>query len=191
MPSDVGPGPDLLLLAVRYVGGELSSDECEALESRLGNDQTAREAVAEAVELAGALALLRPHDSLVLPLRRARPLRRWMGAAAACLALALGAGLLARRPVETPSAPPQAAAAPSPSDRVALAWSGLRQTGEVDLVSHTELLAWLDDSGMPPAADVLTPGSGESGDDSLSSWLVEAAQLRERAKPAAAGPREN
>ena len=49
MSSD--PCSELLLLAVRYVDDELSSDEMAAFESRLAQDQAAREAVALAVEV--------------------------------------------------------------------------------------------------------------------------------------------
>ena len=48
---------DLPWLAFRYVAGELAGDEAAAFERRLDTDQGAREAVAEVVELSGAVAL--------------------------------------------------------------------------------------------------------------------------------------
>ena len=42
---------DLNWLAFRYVAGEMSGDECAEFETRLADDQAAREAVASAVEL--------------------------------------------------------------------------------------------------------------------------------------------
>src|SRR5882757_3443521 len=81
------PDPDLLLRALRYVTGELGSDEEAAFERRLDEDQGAREAVAEAVALAGAIAALKPTDNSVPTIRRRRLLPAVVGlAAAACLA---------------------------------------------------------------------------------------------------------
>ena len=89
MPSD------LLLLAVRYISNELPDDELAAFEGLLADDQAAREAVAEAVELTVAVSRL-PATSLdLLPMRPKRrvfsPIR--LGLAAACLALAVGLAL--------------------------------------------------------------------------------------------------
>src|SRR5829696_4730221 len=93
MTSD--PRGDRLLLAVRYISGEMEPGEVAAFEDRLAHDQEAREAVAEAVELAGAFAHLSPPGAEVLPLR-GRLWRTWprvaAGVAAACLVLALGVG---------------------------------------------------------------------------------------------------
>ncbi len=49
---------DLAWLAFVYVSGELTHAEAEAFERRLAQDQAAREAVAEAVALIGAVAAL-------------------------------------------------------------------------------------------------------------------------------------
>ena len=61
--SRARPDSDLSWLAFRYVAGEMDRDEAEAFESRLDQDQSAREAVAEAVALAGAIARLEPATS--------------------------------------------------------------------------------------------------------------------------------
>ncbi len=156
MPSDLD------LLAVRYVANDLPDDELAAFESRLADDQAAREAVAAAVELTLAVAQL-PATSLErLPFRpRPRvcvfPLGR-VGLAAACLALAVGLALqygwrTERNPVDVP-----VVASSNPPEAVAIAWSGLRQSGELDLVSHSELLAWLDEPIALASADPQAPG---------------------------------
>lgn len=54
--------PELDWLAFRYVAGEMTDAETLAWEERLATDQTAREAVAAAVELYQAVSQL-PHDA--------------------------------------------------------------------------------------------------------------------------------
>src|SRR5215210_2724211 len=96
MPLPTDPQSDLPWLASRYVAGELAGDEAAAFERRLDADQGAREAVAEAVELTGAVALLASDVLAFGPggRRRRDPIRQalgWMTAgAAACLATVLG-----------------------------------------------------------------------------------------------------
>src|SRR5262245_42977042 len=83
-------GTDLSWPAFRYVAGEMACDEVEAFERRLDEDQGAREAVAQAVELAGAIAALPPDADGSLPFRRRPAVRTFLAvtsmAAAACLA---------------------------------------------------------------------------------------------------------
>ena len=79
---DPGPGPwhdrgeprvpPLTALALLYAGGELDEDEAAAFEKRLGEDQAAREALAQAVNLARSLAGHKPPD----PAYRAEVRRR-------------------------------------------------------------------------------------------------------------------
>jgi hypothetical protein len=182
---------DLFLLAVRYIAGELPDDELAAFESRLEHDQAAREAVAQAVELAGAVARLPAATPDLLP--TIPPRKRWQRvgalAAAACLAVAAGVVLRPRHePHPSPAIP--SAGAPAPAESVVLAWSGLRQSGEIDLVSHSELLAWLDEPAGPPLADVLVPEPGGTEEEGLPLWLLEATSLREPS-PREGGAREN
>lgn len=187
-----------LLLAIRYIDGELSGDEHSAFENRLAQDQGAREAVAEAVELSLCVARLSDASCDVRPLARVRrsgiQIHWKVLAAAACLFLALGLALLAgRRPLPVPSQV-HVAAVPGRSAEVAIAWSGLRQTGEVDLISRTELLAWLDDSSASPSSDLVGPGvsEGEGGEDgSLSPWLLEVTRLHQPSSPTRSGLGEN
>ncbi|WP_406700642.1 transposase [Singulisphaera sp. Ch08] len=189
MPSD------LLLLAVRYISNELSDDEMAAFERLLADDQSAREAVAEAVELTLVVAQLPATTPDLLPLRAKRRLYRPMrlGLAAACLGAVVGLTFQYGRFADpNPAVDPSIANAnPNPPEAVAIAWSGLRQTGEIDLVSHTELLAWLDEPIASPSADLPSVGASALEDELLPRWLLEAASLRETPETSGAGTREN
>jgi hypothetical protein len=71
-PSDQS---DLLLLAFRYVSGELPAQEAATFEERLAGDQDACEALADAVELCEVVAI-GAADSVMAPARSSRPSRR-------------------------------------------------------------------------------------------------------------------
>src|SRR5690606_22872574 len=102
---------DLAWLAFRYVAGELDEAEASAFELRLEHDLSACEAVAEAVELAGAVALLRPDETPGGP-RRIRAIRVLVYLAP----LAAAAGLLAiLSPFGDRSDQPDVADQPSPN----------------------------------------------------------------------------
>lgn len=196
MPSD------LLMLAVRYLSNELPDDELAAFEDLLECDQAAREAVADAVAL--SLAVSRLPQSMgperVLPLHRRRvgPGKVVALAAAACLLIALGLALtlgrgrgggdaeLAVVPVESSPAPPES---------VALAWSGLLESEDLELTAQNELPAWLDEPISLAAATAVGDGgltaSSTRDDELLPCWLVEAASLGESAALPGTGPREN
>lgn len=187
MPSD------LLLLAVRYVANELPDDETAAFENRLADDQAAREAVAEAVELTLIVSQL-PATSLdVLPIRAKR--RHFsvirLGLSAACLVLAAGLALQYAQVAEPTPAKDQAEISTNPPAAVAIAWSGLRQSGEIDLVSHSELLAWLDEPMASTSSEQQPLGASVLEDDLLPHWLLEAASLRDTPGITGAGTREN
>ncbi len=100
-------GDDLLWLAVQYRLGELSANEAAAFETRLLDDQLAREALSQAVELTLACRLaeaeielesLQPTATALHPLTPAptndavwmRPVGWASLAAAACLAVLIG-----------------------------------------------------------------------------------------------------
>lgn len=182
---------DLLLAAVRYYLDDLSDVERQAFESLLDRDQRAREALAEAVELSLAIDALSP--AAFSP----RPARRW-GApvavrllAAAAVLLAAGLGLWAQSHARRDRPPVDVAAAKRPEPAVALAWSGLRQTGAVDMVSNSELVAWLEESPAPSEADAL-PGESLGPDDSaLPAWMLSVASLPPTTEPGTESPREN
>ena len=79
------PQDELLWSAFRYVSGEMDADEQAAFESKLADDQSAREAVADAVALGVAAAHTRP---VAAKSAAAHPrLREW-------LAVGVAAGLL-------------------------------------------------------------------------------------------------
>ena len=108
MSEHSSESPDSLdWLAFRYIAGEMTVAESTVFEERLESDQAAREAVAAAVELVGALAACDPADQVEVeigtrsgdpvglagPRSTVRPSWRVMaswavGGAIACLALA-------------------------------------------------------------------------------------------------------
>src|SRR4051795_8989868 len=73
MAIDLDPEADTPWLAFRYVTGEMGPEEAEAFERRLDDDQGAREAVAEAVALAGAIRSLSPSDRVGSPRTASQP----------------------------------------------------------------------------------------------------------------------
>ena len=129
------PDPTLQATALRYAAGDLGPDEVSAFESRLADDQDARDALAEAVRLSAAAIGQKPptpHPSFRTAIRarlgllayRGHPLA-WAGLGAAAVAVcALFAVSLADRdeateaataapvPVVGPAAP---GAAPAPA----------------------------------------------------------------------------
>jgi hypothetical protein len=163
------PESDLHWTAFLYVTGELGPDEASSFELLLADDQLARDAVAGAVELAGALAVVGPEF---------RPRRRPIGrrafvaaatlAAAACLVLVIAPRLRPDRP---------------DASAVALAWSSLR--GEIDFEGPA--------SPAPESAGEIEAGDGMDGEAdgdpstgrALPSWLLSAASA-----PLGDAPRE-
>jgi anti-sigma factor RsiW len=170
---------DLAWLAFAYVSGELAHAEAEAFERRLAQDQAAREAVAEAVALIGAVAAF-PPETLPLMRARRRLTRRWLAAGAAVAAsLAVVVGLSSRGPK-----PPIAVAVVAspragvdPAGTVALAWSGLHQEFEPDQEGSDDLSAWLNE------AEPVTVETESVADRGLPGWLVEAAALGDHPSP--------
>ena len=163
MPHE--PEPDLHWTAFLYISGELTPDESSSFEIRLADDQEAREAVTEAVELAGALAVVGPEFA---PGRRSRIRRFFIGATA----LAAAAGLLLAISLAFRSIGP---VQPDASE-VALAWSGLRGGVDAD---------WASFVAESPATQATGPGqvvgedveaeAGLSTERALPSWLLSAA----------------
>lgn len=168
--------PDLL--AFRYVAGELASKEARAFETRMADDQAAREAVSRAVGLAQRLAEARPTmwdhaatpDVAVLPVRtvRSRTLLRavqslgWMAAGAAAVLLIVnrpGPG----RP-EGPRSHPTADAA---------VWAML-QSNQEWAVAELERLA------DEPAAVVADDARDPPVMPELPSWVFAAASRLEK-----------
>ena len=151
------PESDLHWTAFLYISGELAPEESSAFERLLDEDQDAREAVASAVELAGALAILGPEHTRKRPARR---IRAWAIplAAAACLTAAALPFLKAARP-------------PSPdASEVAEAWSGLR--GHSGGESDDEWIARVAET--PSAEAVELSEDDASVERALPSWLLSA-----------------
>jgi hypothetical protein len=142
------PESDLHWTAFLYRGGDLPAAEAAAFEARLADDPDARDALAEAVELAEALAIVGPE--FASKRRRTLGRRAFVGvatlAAAACLVAAFHSW---SRPVSLDAS------------EVAIAWSSLRAT--VDAVPVVEI--------TEEAEDVVEP----STDRALPSWLLSAA----------------
>jgi hypothetical protein len=166
------PNQVLLWEAFRYVASEMSSDEAEAFEQRLERDQQAREAVAAAVELAGAVAL---QPSARRSIARRRSLGKVVLAGivsmAACLALAFGVRLFTHSERETEVAS-QNRGREADTRALVLTWSDLRQRGEAEPESGDDLIAWHDGESSGD------PETGEASDMAFPSWMLEAATLR-------------
>ncbi len=183
---------DLAWQAFRYVGGEMDGREADAFEHRLEHDPAACAAVAEAVELTGALALIGGEN---LPGRRAR--RRLPVALVALAATLLvgttltllmwsssegpgerGGQLVGNVPSSETSTPLIAPADSLESqswEHVALAWVDLRgHEGLLDDSSRgPELTATVGDSSIEDST-----GPSDAVDDlELPSWMLELAAL--------------
>src|SRR3954447_2363540 len=139
MASELDPESDVRWLALCYVAGEMDHDQADAFERRLAQDRGAREAVAGAVALAGAIAALSPADRVVLPspIARRRPFRLVVGglalAAAASLAwMLVGPNTRSSQAPVRVGEPRVAAGTARPSALVTLAWSEFRQEREAE-----------------------------------------------------------
>ncbi|GAB4150157.1 MAG: hypothetical protein Tsb009_24820 [Planctomycetaceae bacterium] len=64
---------DLEWLAFRYISNEMSSEEAEAFEQRLADDQDAREAVSQSVQVSHALVTLSSNQNPVLSEKKLSP----------------------------------------------------------------------------------------------------------------------
>jgi anti-sigma factor RsiW len=152
---------ELSWIAFRYVAGEMSAAEQWAFETRLARDPAACAAVAEAVELTGAVRRAAPAlPRTARPSRRSRPaIKLAASIAAACLAVVIG--------LRVTTLPTE-----HETDRAAfpLSWPDLREPA-----SLPELLNWQeeDDETAMAASD------NDSGE--LRSWMVELAGLGEDA----------
>ena len=146
-------------LAFCFVTGELSGDERSSFECRLSEDQSAREAVARAVELMQAISLAQTHEDaqpvLVTNGRRTTTWPRrlaWMSVGASA-ALVLVAAWLQFDAIARLFSPP-------PVDRQELAevWSRTRETVR-DIVQSEPY-----EFSAPVESDL-------SSDDAFPSWI--------------------
>ncbi|MDY0166250.1 MAG: hypothetical protein RBS80_06875 [Thermoguttaceae bacterium] len=172
---------DLDWLAFCYIAGELPEAEADAFETRMADDQEAREAVARAVGLALMLAGTDPkgqHSRTVSQAasarRHARIPRRvaWVAvAAAACLA-----GVWAYQSFQGPAdqaGPPEqladdgeATISDSPSQQLALLWSRTRE--ELAILLHDHLVSDSADNDEPFEEVAWFPTEDEADPDLLT-----------------------
>ena len=158
---------ELNWLAFRYVAGEMSADECAEFETRLADDQAAREAVASAVELTQTMACA-ANDSFdiaapeIVVRKRGRAVRGrrllWVGlGAAACLTLVvLLRGVFDVRDIADSNSNPTRRARDSQPQQLALVWSQTRQAEETGGEADEETMsadetANSEDRSMPPS----------------------------------------
>jgi hypothetical protein len=141
-------GDELAWLAFRFIAGEMTADESRAFEARLADDQAAREAVAEAVELFHAVCAAEAAEPICVAAKAQTTWTQriaWVasGAVAAAIVVLVGLNLgsLTRR---LPSGNEPAIAAISPA--LADAWSAVRSdlTGG-DEVAPERLVSTSDD----------------------------------------------
>ncbi len=117
--------PTLQGTALRYAAGDLSPDEVTAFEARLGDDQDARDALAEAVRLSAAAIGQKPpapHPSFRAAIRARLDLRAyrghpfaWVGLGGAAVAVCTLIGLSLADRADPPTA---AVAAPVPVEAI-------------------------------------------------------------------------
>ena len=151
---------ELNWLAFRYVAGEMSADECAEFETRLADDQAAREAVASAVELTQTMACA-ANDSCdiaapeIVVRKRGRAVRGrrllWVGlGAAACLTLVVFLrGVFNVRDVADSKLNPARHVRESQPQQLALVWSQTRQGEETEAAADSDA-----DEEAAPADDL-------------------------------------
>lgn len=165
---------ELSLRAFRYIAGELSDADAAAFERRLTRDLAGCEAVAEMVEITGAIALIQAAPVGATTSRRwpaAFPTRfRMRLATAVAASIATGVFCLATASSSPRLGPPDRAEGMEDAPRsVALAWSSLRQ--KYDAALFAELGDW--PLFEPPASSLTRTALDPREDDAaLPSWVL-------------------
>lgn len=188
-PAGAAGEGELFWQAYCYVGGELSAADVERFEARLEVDQQAREAVAQAVELAAAarsaegLVVLGRPAALLLDIeprlvlrRRAAPAGGWALALAASIALVIaGYSRLARQAPEGPGE----------------AYRAGRQLADTWAASNWGVAPIDRENSLVVDADLLSD-EGPAGDGELlvSDWLMEAVSAAQNLPAAEINHRE-
>lgn len=165
---------DLSLRAFRYIAGELSEADAAAFERRLARDLDGCAAVAEMVEITGAIALIQPAPARSTVSRRSPAAfhSRFRTRLATAFAASIAIGVLC---LATVSSTPR----PGPPDRtegmedapqsVALTWSSLRQ--QHDGALFADLGDW--PLFEPPASGLTRTALDPREDDAaLPSWVL-------------------
>ncbi len=176
--------------AFQYICGDLSPDESVAFEQILTTDQSAREAVAVAVELTQAVSAAKRPD-IALPIRRStetsdKNSRRWIAAgwmtvgAAVCLAVLFAInGLNSKAPSEQIAKPNLRSITGEQARTLALRWSEF-QSSEFQTAADQDGLTFLGDVGQGLAtADSTTNELGDHSidlgdEDAAPAWLLSA-----------------
>lgn len=166
------PGSDELhWLAFRYATGELNAEEEAAFEERLAEDQAAREALAQAVELHQALLFIAADQSA-----HRQPVRRvaiWVAALAACLLAAIGlTWLAASRWTHTPGPQDPLVAADAQAAEVARAYGAIRQQLERDALVAEPAPRLAQETGVDDETLTTEP--------SVPSWMLTAVSAPEK-----------
>jgi hypothetical protein len=196
--------------AFRYVAGEMSGDEAHGFEEQLAVEQTAREAVAEAAQLAQVVALADSQELVSLRAPAADGSSRmwqaaiWMGfGAAACLAIVLSAGWLdftidapIATPAQSPNGAPQGVASDDAATLLAMSWLAAKdelaeqvdegvedQDSLIALLDSSEGETLVDDEGTERFVDDMNP------EDAPPSWLLLAVS-EEQGEPGPDGNQE-
>jgi hypothetical protein len=164
--------------AYRYAAGEMGDDEGAAFEARLADDQTAREALEQAVELRSAVKHVLSEPAVE---RRPALLPRvavWAAALAACVVLAPAAYRFFAERLDRPGgeqAPATANRSPvvAATDSIPLAWAAVRDRADGTTVVD-ETADWspeLTSTDWPLAVDA-PAGEGSAGE--IPRWLLAA-----------------
>lgn len=183
--------------AFRYVAGEMSEVEAGRFEEQLALDQSAREAVATAAQLAQTVALTESQQPLTLrPAVAARSEKRmlraavWMGlGAAACLAIVLSAGWLdfsPEAPVVERNKGPQPVISDEEATELAMSWIATKnELADRADEGQDSLIDSLDAAGDEAMAIEMMGEENDEGE--TPSWLLLAVR-EEQGEPA---PEEN
>lgn len=196
---------DLDWLAFRYVANEMDADELTAFETRLGEDQAAREAVARAVELGYAVATVSlNHEviagSSVSTAEVAASANRgwlkpfaWMSAgAAACLVAVLLSHELRPSTSEVAKSanPTNATVSDTRSLKLAEVWNQVRQSAdENESQDHDSVTAAEEELQLEDPMAVFATGQGNA--KSAPSWMSAAVSVTTQGKSPAASAEES
>lgn len=199
-PTPLAPPDSLDWLAFRYIADEMSADERETFESRLAEDQTAREAVALVVEVAQAVSLVEPAVCDERVSGKSPPVivaradgRTWLTAfgwmivgSLACVAVLLVAEQWSKQRVDQVRQVARSTGDDSPP-QLAMVWSETRRAAEPDNSASQDAasegtefsLEAHDDLAEEPAwSDPMSPTPAET-----PSWMI--AAVAEDGVPAA------
>jgi hypothetical protein len=180
------PNDELHWLAFRYAAGEMTAGEEQAFELRLADDQQAREAVEQAVELGEALRVVAAE---AMPSLRSRTLMpraatgmprpaTWIAAISACVLVACGLAWLisAGRPgANAPhaadgSASKGGASSATTPATLALEWAAVRQRQE-SAAPSAAVTPWNDAADWSAMSNA-SSADVQPADEPIPQWLM-------------------